>query len=269
MKNVLLVFISLLLSCSVFGQQTHDWPHLSLDYHVLNGNSMSYQSCNGQLSKHRVVEGSLGKEYYCSGNLHAQGSLVLADSSIVINLDDTEEKRLQYVRHGKWLVYYDSTETVVRTEGCFNRGKQDGTWRMYTPTGKLRYEFQFIEGIVVKEVHYDAQASAKIVLSSSKGKVFYERHKVLLLYTMFFVVLLLRSLWNMVTYYKIKNSSYASAFAYWKEEGATAALLVPFIFWWLRNKEDSTRVRFYKKWGNVIAIGSILLFGIVMAMASL
>ncbi|HYH16410.1 MAG TPA: hypothetical protein VD794_14375 [Flavisolibacter sp.] len=259
----------MLLSCSLFGQQTHDWPHISLDYHVMNGNPVSYQSCDGQPAKHRVVDDPLGKEYYCSGHLHAQGPLVLVDSSIVINLDGTEETRLKYARHGKWLVYYDSSKHLLRTEGSFNRGKEDGIWRMYTLTGKPRYEYQFVDGTIVKEVHYDAQGNQQVVLASSRVKVFYERHKTLILYVMFLVVILLRSLWNMVTFYKIKNSRYASAFDYWKKEGATAALLSPFIFWWLRDAGDTSTVRFYKRWGNVIAIVSILVFVVVMAMASL
>ena len=92
MMKSLFFFISLLLSCVLSGQEPNDWPFIYLDYHINNNNPVSYQICNGSSKQHRVVEGSYGKEYYCSGNLHAQGPLILADSSIVINLNNKEEK---------------------------------------------------------------------------------------------------------------------------------------------------------------------------------
>jgi hypothetical protein len=40
-------------------------------------------------------------------------------------------------RQGKWVIYYDSTQTLVDSEGKYRNGNPKGTWRYYSKNGNL------------------------------------------------------------------------------------------------------------------------------------
>src|SRR5574339_611085 len=127
----LLPLILLLLTDTVLSQQNGDWPS-TLNYIEDNGKRIMEQGCVGGVRKHReVVSEVYGKEYYCSGNVHAEGSIVLLNTQSYIDTNNKGGITKEYGRVGHWKVYFDSAIQILRSQGNYRRGKMDGHWTIY------------------------------------------------------------------------------------------------------------------------------------------
>ncbi len=270
-KQYFFLFISILICCShVFAQERNDFPSDYPGYSVEDGYTTIYQLCNGNQVKYREILGNEGREYYCSGNLYAAGPIVLSDSSSITYSEaegDKEKTKFSYLRDGKWKVYFDSSSGILRAEGSYKEGREDGLWIIYRLDGTPAKEYQFENGIKKTETSIDEVGYITSLVSLSSTRIFYEHNKELLLIVMLLFVVGIRSLWNLVTFNKIRGKKHNSVLSYWKDGGWNDALLAPVIFWWLSSANDSTAVAFYKRIGNTICVLSIILFISVMALS--
>lgn len=69
------------------------------------------------------------------------------------------------------------------------------------------------------------------------------------MFLMLIVVVLVRGIWNLITYYKING-----------HVSRGHAILAPIIFWWFNEPNDSKTVSFYKKVGNLLSIIGLTVF---------
>jgi len=46
-------------------------------------------------------------------------------------------------RHGKWIEYWDETQTLVSGKGRYNHGDLRGKWKYFHPNGKRRLRFRY------------------------------------------------------------------------------------------------------------------------------
>src|SRR5690349_15464589 len=79
---------------------------------------------------------SIGEERYGSGHLRAQGPLKVIGTKKYYSRDHREGiQRPVYERSGHWVVYYDSSVSIILSEGKFAEGKKDGPWKVFDRNG--------------------------------------------------------------------------------------------------------------------------------------
>ncbi|RZK26428.1 MAG: hypothetical protein EOO43_02855 [Flavobacterium sp.] len=259
-RNLIAVIYLLTLTHIAYAQEHADWAFTYLNYYKSGDNSVSNQICSGVEKKHRVVvSDTYGKEYYCSGNLHAEGSLKSYKSVTVIEAD-TEHEYLQteYLRDGFWKVYYDSSIKILRSEGKYESGQQVGKWVIYYPNGKPKYLFEFSSGQTKTKIHIDENGNQELIIRRSEFNVLVEKFKILLI-----LLTVIRISYNIITYNQINDTKYIPFLQNWQKGGRDVNLYCTFTFWWLFHESDTPRIRSYKSTANWISILSVIWFGLM------
>lgn len=264
--RLLLPIIFLLLTDTVLSQQDGDWPS-TLNYIQDNEKRIMEQGCVGGAMKHReVVSEVFGKEYYCSGNVHAEGSIVLLNTQSYIDTNNKGGITKEYGRVGHWKVYFDTSIQILRSQGEYRKGKMDGHWTIYSITGQPKYEYEFADGIVKQKIEIDNEGKRQTIVSLSDGDIFVIKYKTLLILLAVIPITLFRIGFNILTYNKIHNTKYIPMLQNWQKGGYMANFSSTFIFWWMSRNNDSETVKRYKKIANIISLISIACFVGVMTL---
>jgi hypothetical protein len=246
----------LLVCNSVLSQDYEDWPYDYLRYPTSVSSKTSSRLCDGEQIKYsEVVNDKIGREYYCSGNLHAEGPLLSMGSTIYIDTNDMEHLETSYKREGLWKVYFDSSTLVIRSKGYYTNGKRDGIWKIYSGNGQLRYEFNFVNDVIKKEIYIDDTGNRQTLISLNDGNIFVLNHKALLIFLLI-AFTLFRGGVNRVTYNKIHNTKYLPGVYKFDPDNNWINFMCIFIFWWPLKINESRLVRKYKRRANLVSIFS-------------
>ncbi|WP_338765602.1 hypothetical protein WAF17_01985 [Bernardetia sp. ABR2-2B] len=270
-KKLFLFFLAFFSYQFVIGQDDRDFAS-TLNYFSNGDNVTSNQICSGNEVKHReIISEIYGKEYYCNGNIHAEGEIKKLKSQTVIYPNEGNKKMLmtEYVRNGNWRVYFDSTLKVLRSEGSYKDGEKNGKWIIYSKLGNVLYEFDYLEGQLKSKVVVQQNGIRQTVFHRSHANLFVKRNEILLILIGILPIVLFRIGWNILTYNQINNTNYIPLFQNWQEGGFFVNIYCTFTFWWLIKKEDNKSIRKYKYIGNWISVLSIICFASVMIIFSL
>jgi antitoxin component YwqK of YwqJK toxin-antitoxin module len=93
---------------------------------------------------------------------------LLNKANVLIEEGNTEEMDDSFVRHGKWVEYFDNG--VIKASGYYHKGTPYGLWKFYADNGKLREQF----GIAVIQMEDGSFAFCK----AGTEQVFYDNGKV-------------------------------------------------------------------------------------------
>lgn len=271
-KKQLFILLGAFFSCQfVIGQNDRDSPS-TLNYFSHGDNRISNQICVNNEVKHReIVSESFGKEYYCNGNIHAEGGIkkLKSEKSFHPNEGDKQILITEYVRHGKWKVYFDSTLKVLRSEGSYKDGEKNGKWVIYSESSKVLYEFDYLEGQIKSKIVVDKNGIRQTTIQKSDAHLFVKRNEILLILIGVLPIVLFRIGWNILTYNEINNTDYVPMFQNLQKGGGFVNIYCTFVFWWFIKKEDEKSVRNYKRIANFISVVSIICFASVMVIFSL
>jgi len=260
MKGRILILI-LIISQGIIAQINNDYPS-NLNFFITGQDSILDQICNKRTVKHRVTFSEHeGKEYYCSGNLHANGE-IKKHKTIGINYAnrDKKETETEFVRVRKWNVYYDTIPKSLRSEGEFFNGIKNGKWSVYSKEGGLKSVIVFKNNQITSKTVIDKEGNQTVVINKTDSDISLENSKVGLILLALFPLVLIRPFWNMFTYNVINKTDYYPLFAGWQKGGYFASLYCSFIFWWRIHDDDSNEIIKFKKVGNWISILSIIVF---------
>jgi hypothetical protein len=256
LAQILTIGVSLFVCNSVLSQEYEDWPYDYLWYPTTVSNTTSARLCNGEQVKYsEVVNKRVGREYYCSGNLHAEGPLLSMGSIISIDTNNMEHLETSYKREGLWKVYFDSSSPVVRSEGYYKNGKRDGNWNIYSRNGQLRYEFNYVNDLIKRKNYIDDQGNRQTLISLNDGNIFVLKHKALLIFLLI-AFTLFRSGVNRVTYNKIHNTKYLPGIYKFDPDNNWINFMCIFIFWWPYKISESQLLKKYKRRATLISIFS-------------
>lgn len=253
-SNVIL--LTFLFCQSVIAQNHRDFPS-TLNYFSQGDNMISNQICSETEVKHReVVSEAFGKEYYCSGNIHAEGVLKKTTSREVSY--PKEEVMTEYVRDGEWNTYFDSTTKVLRSKGSYQDGEKHGKWIVYSEDGKVLYNIEYSNGYLKSKIFTDRNGERKTVFQRSEMSLFATQYKTLLILGGILPIVLLRISWNILTYNKIHKTNYIPMLQNFQEGGFLVNIYSTFTFWWFIKKGDEEGVKKYKRIANVVSVFSII-----------
>lgn len=99
--------------------------------------------------------------------------ILIITAGITAEGKDPSPKTNQYKNgkyHGKWIIYFDSTNTKIESAGRYKLGKETGTWRYYFENGNLRRLERF-RGSHIRTTHFYETGIRK---SSGKARLRYE-----------------------------------------------------------------------------------------------
>lgn len=269
-KTLLYVILTFLSFQAIKGQDHRDWPS-SLNYYSLDDTLNSTQICAGIGRKDReIISETFGREYYCNGNVHAEGGLKKSRSR-TIYYAGSDKKALStlYLRNGDWKVYFDSTKQILRSEGSYKEGEKDGKWMIYDKDGKTRFEIEFEEGQTKTKVKINQVGKREVIIQKSNLSLFVERNETLLTLLSLLPITLLRIGWNILTYNMVHGTSYVPFFQNWQKGGMEVNINSTIIFWWVIKSEDEKEVRRYKRIANWISIFSIICLAAFALLTSL
>jgi len=265
-KNLLTILIAFLIGHLVNGQDHRDWPS-SLNYFSYGDDMTSYQICAGnEVIDREIISETFGIEYYCNGNVHAEGPIKKLKSETVIYIKENNKKVLttEYVRNGYWRVYFDSTSKILRSEGKFKDGEKHGKWTIYSESGKVLYEFDYLEGQLKSKIVRDQNGNLQTIIKRSDANLFVKRNEVVLILLGVLPIVLFRISWNILTYNKINNTNYIPMLQNWQKGGWSVNIYCTFIFWWVIKEEDKEEVQRFKRIGNWISVLSFVCLITVM-----
>lgn len=263
-KQFTILFLCIFCHQFIYGQSHKNWPS-SLNFFQV-GDIISMQKCNGVTLKHReVISESLGREYYCSGNIHAEGPIKKVKSdTVTYSYKDERFLRTEYIKDGYWTTYFDSTIQIVRSEGAFKNGEKEGEWIIYTVDQKPHFEFEFLQGRIKTKVKIGQNGNREAVIQRSDKALFVEDNTDLLLLIGLLPITLGRIGWNILTYNKVNNTSYIPLLQNLQKGGMSVNVYCTFIFWWVIKKDDNKEVEGYKRIANWISVLSVMCFAFVM-----
>ena len=253
-KNYLLLL--LLLFCQIaVAQDYEDWPFY-VNYASKGNNNVVTRTCGGQEVKHiEVVSETQGKEYYCSGNLHAEGTIRMLKSEIVYQADKSDEKVLsiEYVRDGDWKVYFNSPSKTLRSKGSYKSGKRHGEWFIYAKSGKVRYEFEFREGLLKTKTVVKEDGSQQTVIQKNEINLFVEKNMMLLIAIFILPINALRLFLNIHTYNEIYGTNYNPLVRGLKRGEQFTHLYCMLVFWWISKSDDTEEIKKLKRSSNRVS----------------
>lgn len=255
------IFSLLLFICIDFAvaQEDVDWPS-SLNYFTAGDEKISYQICIDEPRKHReLISGHHGIEYYCSGQLHAEGKVEpVRKAQFAVKAG--QSVKVEYRRTGYWRVYFDTLPKIVRSEGFYQNGKLDGLWKIYSSTGHTLYECHFVEGILREKILIDDKGFRQSVVSLLDIEVFMIRNGILLILLAVLPIIAIRFYFNVIVYNRINGTKYIPFLQNWQRGGHYASIICLFTFWWSRSAEDSPVMMKYKNMANMISVTSVVIF---------
>lgn len=252
----LLLFTFVFLSPAIsYPQNGYDFPS-DLPYFKNNSVDTTSWNCQGQSQKQWQIFGdSMVKEFYCGGNIHAEGSVVVSEITSYKTEDNKEAINKEYSKQGYWKVYYDSYDKIIRSEGNYKNDKRDGAWTIYFPNGSHNHEIIYVDGIIKKHIEIDETGKRTVFVSNSDVTIFIIKNESLLIVLLLIQLMLIRPFFNFITYYKVNKNNYIPTFQKW-QRAAWEALMT---FWWMPRKHETKSVRTYIIIANTICIISILM----------
>lgn len=259
MQRLILFILILFSSATSYSQKGYDFPS-DLSYSKRNNIDTTSRDCYGQSQKlWQIIGDTVVKEFYCDGNIHAEGHVVVSEIIRYKTQDNKDGIDINFGKEGNWKVYYDSYDKIIRSEGNYKNDKRDGAWTIYYPNGSHNHEIIYVDGIIKKHTEIDETGKSTILVSNSDTTIFIIKNESLLMFLLLFPLMLVRPVFNIITYNKVNKTNYIPMFQNWQRGGWSVGLEMVMTFWWMPRKHENKSVRNYIKIANTICIITIIM----------